>query len=151
MAGGGRFVIGPPFAFHSGTGIAQSDARLPSNCENSQEQAMSSNVVSVRAKKVPTLYEADESKYVGPHRWQIQGWAGIIRRLWERRAYTRWVDAACSEIQVAGLEHLDGLRGRCVFVANHSSHLLELGSLFGVHLWWDAFHKSLARFSYVDD
>jgi 1-acyl-sn-glycerol-3-phosphate acyltransferase len=80
-------------------------------------------LVSIRSKKVPTLYEADESKYVGPHRWQIQWWAKGIRRLMERRAYTRWLDAACADIQVNGLEHLDNLKGPCVFIANHTSHL----------------------------
>ena len=51
-------------------------------------------VVNVRSKKVPTLYETDESRYVGPHRWQIQWWARTVRRLMEHRAYTRWLRAA---------------------------------------------------------
>jgi 1-acyl-sn-glycerol-3-phosphate acyltransferase len=88
-----------------------------------KEQAMSTQVVSVRSRKVPTLYEADESKYAGPHPWQIQGWASLVRRVMERRAYTRWVEDACSEVAVTGLEHLDGVEGPCVFIANHSSHL----------------------------
>jgi len=79
--------------------------------------------VNIRSKKVPTLYEADESKYVGPHRWQVQWWAKGIRRLMERRAYTRWLDDACSEIRVEGLEHLAEIDGPCVFIANHTSHL----------------------------
>ncbi len=80
-------------------------------------------LVNIRSKKVPTLYEADERKYVGPHRWQIQWWAKSVRRIMERRAYTRWLEAACEEIQVNGLEHLDGIEGPCVFIANHTSHL----------------------------
>ena len=80
-------------------------------------------LVSIRSKKVPTLYEADESKYVGPHRWQIQWWAKGVRRLMEQRAYTRWLDAACAEIHVNGLEHLEDIQGPCVFIANHTSHL----------------------------
>ena len=84
---------------------------------------MSTQVVNVRSKKVPTLYEADESKYAGPHRWQIQPWAGLVRRIMERRAYTRWVEQACSEVTVTGIEHLDAIDRPCVFIANHSSHL----------------------------
>ena len=79
--------------------------------------------VNIRSKKVPTLYEADESKYVGPHRWQVRWWARGVRRLMERRAYTRWLEAAVDEITVTGAEHLHGIDGPCVFVANHTSHL----------------------------
>lgn len=82
-----------------------------------------SAVVNVRSKKVPTLYEADESKYAGPHSWQIQWWARVVRRLWRYRAYTRWARQAFSRVEVVGAEHLDSLEGPCVFVANHQSHL----------------------------
>jgi 1-acyl-sn-glycerol-3-phosphate acyltransferase len=79
--------------------------------------------VNIRSKKVPTLYESDESKYVGPHRWQVRWWAKGVRRLMERRAYTRWLDAAVDQIQVNGAAHLEGIEGPCVFIANHTSHL----------------------------
>jgi 1-acyl-sn-glycerol-3-phosphate acyltransferase len=84
---------------------------------------INSNAVSLRRRRVPTLYESDESKYVGPHRWQIQGWARAVRRLMRRRAYTRWVEQACSAIDVRGLEHLEQVDGPCLFIANHQSHL----------------------------
>ncbi len=84
---------------------------------------MTAELVNVRSKKVPTLYEADESKYVGPHRWQIRGWARLARRLMRQRAYTRWVDQACEGIDVVGAEHLAELDGPAIFIANHSSHL----------------------------
>ncbi|NIP16110.1 MAG: hypothetical protein GWM88_15810 [Pseudomonadales bacterium] len=82
-----------------------------------------SAVVNVRSKKVPTLYEADESKYADPHRWQIQAWAKVVRRLWRYRAYTRWARQAFSRVDVVGAEHLDAVDGPCLFVANHQSHL----------------------------
>ncbi len=84
---------------------------------------MSASLVNVRSKKVPTLYEADESKYVGPHRWQIQGWARLARRIMRHRAYTKWVQQACSEIQIDGLEHLKNIDSPAIFIANHQSHL----------------------------
>jgi 1-acyl-sn-glycerol-3-phosphate acyltransferase len=74
-------------------------------------------------KSVPTRYETDESKYVGPHRWQIQWWARIVRRLWRQRAYTQWLTQACSRIEIFGEEHLAAIDGPCVFVANHQSHI----------------------------
>ena len=75
------------------------------------------------AKRVPSLYEQDARKYAGPHRWQVQGWARLVRRWWRPLAYTRWLDRACTTLQVQGGEHLQGLSGPCVFIANHSSHL----------------------------
>jgi len=85
--------------------------------------AEASAPISLRKRKVPTLYEADESKYVGPHAWQIQWWARGVRRLMEYRAYTRWVEAACEEVRVEGIEHLEGIDGPCVLIGNHTSHL----------------------------
>ncbi len=79
--------------------------------------------VSFRSRKVPTLYESDESKYAGPHPWQVRGWAKVVRRLMERRAYSRWLEAAVTEINVTGAEHLAAVDGPCVFIANHTSHL----------------------------
>ena len=76
-----------------------------------------------RKKNIPSLYEEDISKYAGPHRWQVQGWAKLVRRAWRYRTYTRWVEQACEHVEVKGLEHLSELDSPCVFVANHASHL----------------------------
>ena len=84
---------------------------------------MTAALINVRSKKVPTLYETDESRYVGPHRWQIQPWARLVRKAMRQRAYTRWVEAACKDIEISGLEQLADLRGPAVFIANHQSHL----------------------------
>lgn len=84
---------------------------------------MTAELVNVRSKKVPTLYETDESKYAGPHRWQVQPWARLARRLWRHRAYTRWFDQACESLEVVGAAHLEALEGPAVFIANHQSHV----------------------------
>ena len=84
---------------------------------------MSADLISVRKKKVPTLYEEDESKYVGPHKWQIHGWARLARRALRWYAYDRHADAAFTEVKVVGAEHLRELTGPLVIVGNHTSHL----------------------------
>jgi 1-acyl-sn-glycerol-3-phosphate acyltransferase len=84
---------------------------------------MSATLVNVRSKKVPTLYESDESKYVGPHPWQTQMWARMVRRAMRYRSCTRWINQACTQVEVTGSVNLEQLEGPCVFVANHTSHL----------------------------
>jgi 1-acyl-sn-glycerol-3-phosphate acyltransferase len=97
--------------------------RRPGKDDTMTIATLDANATRRQRKAVPTCYETDESKYVGPHRWQIQWWARIARRLWRRRAYTRWLNQACSRVEIVGAEHLDGLTGPCVFVANHQSHV----------------------------
>ncbi|MCP5178423.1 MAG: 1-acyl-sn-glycerol-3-phosphate acyltransferase [Pseudomonadales bacterium] len=80
-------------------------------------------IVSVRKKKVPTLYEQDESRYAGPHPWQIQPWAKALRRGLRWHAYTRWSNEAFTSVTVAGAEHLETLDEPCLFIGNHQSHL----------------------------
>ncbi len=90
---------------------------------NSLIETTATNMTEPKRKPVPTLYESDESKYVGPHRWQIQPWAKWVRRAWHQRAYQRWIDQACNHIEIAGSEHLPMDNTPCVFIGNHSSHL----------------------------
>ena len=84
---------------------------------------MGNDVTNILSKKVPSLYESDESKYVGPHRWQVQSWARLVRRTFRYYGYTRWLKQACSSVKVEGLQNLDRLVGPCIFVANHQSHV----------------------------
>lgn len=79
---------------------------------------------SYQKKPGPALYETDESRYAGPHPWQISFPAQMIRRLWHRRAYSRWYDQAVTSAEVTGVENLQAAQARPgVFVANHGSHL----------------------------
>ncbi|MEQ8484927.1 MAG: lysophospholipid acyltransferase family protein [Pseudomonadales bacterium] len=67
--------------------------------------------------------EAAEPRYSGPHRWQIQPWARLVRRLMRPRAYTRWVDQYCTELNVTGRSAFDEVDGPCIVIANHQSHM----------------------------
>jgi 1-acyl-sn-glycerol-3-phosphate acyltransferase len=88
---------------------------------------MAAPSVSAPADWLPTTAARSENKAIsetaGPHHWQIQPWARLVRRLWRQRAYTRWVERACSSVEVQGLERLADISGPCIFIANHQSHL----------------------------
>lgn len=60
---------------------------------------------------------------VGPHPWQIEPWARLIRRMMRHRAYTRWVDRYCRPLNASGLHHLHDMDGPCIVIANHQSHM----------------------------
>ncbi len=62
-------------------------------------------------------------EYAGPHPWQIAPWARVVRRVMRHRAYSRYVEQYCRPLHVHGLEHLDGLEGPFIIVANHQSHM----------------------------
>lgn len=70
--------------------------------------------------------ELEEPDYAGPHPWQTQGWARLVRRLMRHRAYTRWVDRYCRPLTVCGQEHFEGVDGPCIVIANHQSHMDSL-------------------------
>ncbi len=67
-----------------------------------------------------------ETDYAGPHHWQTQAWARLVRRAMRQRAYTRWVDRYCQSLTLSGREHLSHLDGPCIFIANHQSHMDSL-------------------------
>lgn len=64
-----------------------------------------------------------EPRYAGPHRWQIQPWARLVRRLMRHRAYTRWVERYCAPLTVSGRDHFAAIDGPCIVIANHQSHM----------------------------
>jgi 1-acyl-sn-glycerol-3-phosphate acyltransferase len=71
----------------------------------------------------PATAAAPQPEYGGPHPWQIQPWARVVRRCMRWRAYTRWVDRYCKPLTVRGVEHFDGIAGPCIVIANHQSHM----------------------------
>ncbi len=72
---------------------------------------------------LPSRDEATDVEYGGPHRWQTQGWAKLVRRALRQREYTRWVDEYCKPLTVTGSERLADLTKPAIFIANHQSHM----------------------------
>jgi len=64
-----------------------------------------------------------EPEFGGPHTWQTQLWAKLVRRGLRHREYLRWVDQYCTSVSVKGQEHLEKLDGPAIFIANHQSHM----------------------------
>jgi 1-acyl-sn-glycerol-3-phosphate acyltransferase len=64
-----------------------------------------------------------EAGTVGPHEWQVQGWAKVLRVLFRWHGYSRWVWQACKPLHVSGRENFRGIEGPCIVVGNHTSHL----------------------------
>jgi 1-acyl-sn-glycerol-3-phosphate acyltransferase len=59
----------------------------------------------------------------GPHTWQIKWWAKLARRCFRWHAVDRWVWQALKPLTITGHEHFKNIKGPCIVVANHTSHL----------------------------
>ncbi len=66
---------------------------------------------------------AQQGGTVGPHRWQITWWARLARLAWRHHAYGRWVYPYCKPLTITGREKFRAIRGPCIVVANHTSHM----------------------------
>lgn len=66
---------------------------------------------------------SQEAGTVGPHRWQISWWAKLGRLAWRRHAYGQWVYPYCKPFIVTGKEKFKSIKGPCIVVANHTSHM----------------------------
>lgn len=83
---------------------------------------------------------------VGPHAWQIRWWAKLGRLGFRRHAYTRWVRAACKPLTVTGRENLRDVKGPCIVVGNHTSHLdaLVLFQALPQRIKWNVYFGAAA-------
>ncbi len=83
---------------------------------------------------------------VGPHAWQIRWWAKLGRLGFRRYAYTRWVRAACKPLTVTGRENLRDVKGPCIVVGNHTSHLdaLVLFQALPQRIKWNVYFAAAA-------
>jgi len=66
---------------------------------------------------------SQSGKTGGPHKWQIQPWARLVRRAMRGYAYNRWSDEYFQPFTITGQDKLKDLSGPCIVVGNHASHL----------------------------
>ena len=66
---------------------------------------------------------SQEGGTVGPHEWQVRWWAKLARLAYRHHAYGRWVYQYCKPLTITGREKFKSIRGPCVVVANHTSHM----------------------------
>jgi len=57
-----------------------------------------------------------------PHEWQTQLWAQALRRAGRHWVVSRHVQQFCRPLTVTGREHVAGMKGPALVVANHTSH-----------------------------
>jgi 1-acyl-sn-glycerol-3-phosphate acyltransferase len=58
-----------------------------------------------------------------PHRWQTQAWARLVRRVGRYWVMTRHMRRLCQPLIVEGIEHVQGVKGPVLIIANHTSHI----------------------------
>jgi 1-acyl-sn-glycerol-3-phosphate acyltransferase len=68
-------------------------------------------------------YQATNPEFSGPHPFQTQTWAKLVRRMFRRKEYLRWSDKYCHPLTVFGSDNLSRIQGPVIFVPNHQSHM----------------------------
>ena len=59
---------------------------------------------------------------VAPHKWALSWWARLYRRIAKRWDVDKHVKAYCRPLTIEGHEHINGLKGPLLVIANHTSH-----------------------------
>ncbi len=59
----------------------------------------------------------------GPHRWQVHWWARLLRPPAFWYSTGRQMRQYMQPYHVHGRQHLEGLKGPAIFIANHASHM----------------------------
>lgn len=73
-----------------------------------------------------------EIRTEGPHYWQVSWWARTIRFCFRWYHFSRHIWAACKPFTVTGRENIEGIRGPCIVVGNHTSHFDALAIYHGL-------------------
>ena len=65
---------------------------------------------------------SQSAQTAGPHSWQVQWWARVVRSVMYPYVYQRWAWRYFTEHRVHGKQKFRPLRGPCIVIANHQSH-----------------------------
>lgn len=89
----------------------------------SQEWSVTAETIILPAVEMPLFQRLlqQEIRTAGPHRWQIQWWAKLVRYLMYDYAYGRWARKAFTQHDVFGMDKFDDVQ-QCIVISNHASH-----------------------------
>jgi len=89
----------------------------------------------------------------GPHRWQIKWWAKLTRLAFRWYHYSKHMWRYAKPFTVTGMENFKTVKGPCITVANHSSHLdaIALYHCLPQRLKWNIYFGAAADRGFLEN